>query len=112
MDQRALYTNLGDKNLDALVSESFNTPVALVFTADWLGSSHIMDTFMEELAQDYQEDMHFYRQDIDDDKTLSAAIGINQLPTTVIFQNGEIIDYFAGVISKEKIREKILSAIS
>ncbi|GJM32220.1 MAG: hypothetical protein DHS20C18_12210 [Saprospiraceae bacterium] len=111
MNQRAQYNDLGGKDLNDLILESNRIPIVLVFTADWLGSAHIMDTFMDDFAMEYEEKLCFYRQDIEQDNKISLEIGIRQLPTTVIFHKGHIVQYFSGVLSKRKIREKLASAL-
>ena len=101
------YQSIQNKKYSDLLEESIRRPVILVFTADWLGASHILDTYIEELSAEYPRGVKFYRIDASSHRTISNALGIRQLPTTLILYHQEIIDLSTGLISKNFIRKKI-----
>ena len=89
------------------MEESRELPVVLVLIADWLGASEMLDTYIEDLAPKYYPAIKFYRQDIQKNKQIVARLGIRNLPNTLIFKDGEIVDSFAGALSKRKIQAKL-----
>lgn len=96
--------------MSPIISESEEKPVVLLFTAEWLGSAHILETFFEELAPDYPK-LVIYKIDVDANHDLPTEFGISQVPTTVFLRDGEIRDYVLGVLSKKKLRQKFNSLI-
>lgn len=93
-----------------IISESEEKPVVLLFTAEWLGSAHILETFFQELAPDYPN-LVIYKIDVDTNQELPIQFGVSQVPTTVFLRNGEIREYELGVLSKKKLRLKFQSLI-
>jgi putative thioredoxin len=90
-----------------LIKMSKQKPVVSVFTADWLGSAFLLDTFIEELAAEYAEDFSFLRIEVDDDSNEVEELSIEELPTTFIMKDGEVVEFFVGLIPKRKIRQKL-----
>lgn len=105
MNNRAPYRLFEGKSMSPIIVESEEKPVILLFTAEWLGSAHILETFFEELAPNYPQ-LVIYKIDVDLNRDLPSQFGISQVPTTVFLRDGEIRDYVLGVLSKKKLRQK------
>lgn len=97
--------------MSPIILESEEKPVVLLFTAEWLGSAHILETFLEELAPDYPSAV-IYKIDVEANQALQNQFGISQVPTTVFLRNGEIREYVPGVLSKSKLRAKMNSLLT
>jgi len=89
--------------------ESNKEPVVITFLSDWLGASQLLESFMSDLKEEYEHDsVRFYQMQADrHTEKLYRKFGIDGLPATVIIENGEVSDYFKGILSKNKIRERI-----
>lgn len=111
MRQKNLYKNIDEDTILKLLEEKEGSTAVLVFTADWLGASQILDAFFREIAVIYQKELHIYRCDTAAMNGLPKKIGVETLPTTLIVQNGEIIDHFTGVLSKKNIKKKLEAVI-
>lgn len=96
--------------MSPIISESEENPVVLLFTAEWLGSAHILETFFQELAPDYPN-LVIYKIDVDSNQELPTQFGVSQVPTTVFLRDGEIREYVPGVLSKRKLRLKFQSLL-
>ena len=103
MEGRDFYVDLGKKDLEEIFQESQETPVVLVFIADWLGASQIIDTYVIELTDGFEPDIRFYRQDVEEDGLLAPQIGINKFPAIVFLQEGKIVDSLSGILSKHNV---------
>ena len=97
--------------MSPIISESEEKPIVLLFTAEWLGTAHILETFLKELAPDFPAAV-IYKIDVDTNQTLPDQFGISQVPTTVFLRHGEIRDFVIGVISRSKLRKKFSSLLA
>ena len=95
-----------ENNISPIIEESENKPVVILFTAEWLGSAHILETFLNELAHELPE-LALYKIDVDNNQSLTEQFGISQVPTTVFLRNGEIQDFLMGITSKRRLKERL-----
>lgn len=99
-----------DGDLGAIARESETKCVVLLFAADWLGSSYILERFLEEEGHARPE-MSFYKVDVDKNPSLTKKMDVRQLPTIYFFVDGEIVSFLEGLASRKKVREKFAQAI-
>jgi thioredoxin 1 len=97
------------RDLDNILRESNENPIVTTFLSDWLGASQLLESFMSDLKEEYEEDpIRFYQIPADHHtEKLYRKFGIDGLPATVIFEDGKVSDHFKGILSKNKIRERI-----
>lgn len=81
------------------------------FCAEWSGSCQIMAPIYKELSKIFKKSASFYNIDIEKVPLLKKQYGVEQLPTILFFQNGRVIDYVTGMISREALIEKLEKAI-
>lgn len=106
MNNISSYEQFGINDMGMLINESQSKLVVLVFTADWLGSGHILEEFIQELSNN----MHGFKTyliDAEKSEDLGSQLSVNQLPTTLFLKEGEVVDYFSGLIPKRKIKHRI-----
>ena len=77
------------------------------FCAEWSGPCHIMGPIYEEMSVKYQNSAAFFQIDIDKVPALKKEYGITELPTILIYREGLLIDYIAGLISRKSLIEKM-----
>ena len=104
---KSLYRHLNDDTIEKLITDSFDRPIVLLLITEWLGAADVMDVYMEELAVQFGQQIRFYRQDVEKYTGIYQNLGIKQLPATIFLQNGEIVNYFSGMISKAMFIEKL-----
>ncbi|WP_020528076.1 thioredoxin family protein [Flexithrix dorotheae] len=101
---------LGPKDFGEKVAA--NPELVLVeFKTSWSGSSQIFTAILESLQPSYKNQVQFYELDIEQNPSLALYYGIYHLPTTLIFKEGEIIDYIEGLYPKAIIAERIQKSI-
>ena len=86
---------------------SSKQPVLVEFSTDWCGTSHIIAPIIEEMAVKFMDDIKFCRIDIDDHKEAAKQYGVRQIPTILLFNNGKVVDFVYGAVSREIIVEKL-----
>jgi thioredoxin 1 len=78
-------------------------PCIIDFYATWCGPCKRLSPTMDELSKQYEGKVKFYKVDVDDEKELASAFGIQSIPTIYFCpMNGNpVIEY--GALPKENI---------
>lgn len=95
-----------DSNFQELVLNS-DKPVLVDFWAVWCGPCRMLGPIVEEVATDFEGKALVGKVDVDNNQEVSMQYGIRNIPTVLIFKNGEVVDKLVGVSPKEVIAEKL-----
>ena len=101
-----MAVELTDSNFQELVLNS-DKPVLVDFWAAWCGPCRMLGPIIEELHDDFQGKAIVGKVDVDNNQQISMDYGIRNIPTVLIFKNGEVVDKFVGVAPKAGIAEKL-----
>ena len=95
-----------DQSFQEMVLNS-DKPVFVDFWAVWCGPCRTIGPIIEEVANDFEGKAIVGKVDVDNNQQVSVDYGIRNIPTVLIFKNGEVVDKIVGVASKEVISEKL-----
>ncbi len=96
---------LNQSNFDEIIKS--DKPVLVDFWAEWCGPCRMVGPIVEELATDYQDKAVVGKVNVDNNSEISMKYGIRNIPTLLIFKNGEVVDKQVGVVPKEVLAGKL-----
>lgn len=94
-----------DDNFKAILAEG--KPAVLDFWATWCGPCRQVAPYIEELAEEFKEQVNVGKCDVDENTELPAEYGVRNIPTILFFKNGEVVDKQVGATTKAVLKEKI-----
>ena len=99
-----------DATFDEVVLKS-DKPVLVDFWAAWCGPCRMVGPVIEEIAKDYEGKAIVGKVDVDANQEFAAKYGVRNIPTVLLFKNGEVIDKQVGVAPKSTYTQKIDAAL-
>ena len=82
-------------------------PCIVDFYADWCGPCKKISPILKELAGEYKNDIIIYKINVDNEKELAAAFGIQSIPTLLFIPAKGKPQLAQGALSKEQFVEQI-----
>src|SRR5689334_4839735 len=71
-------------------------PVLVEFTADWCPPCRVLAPLFAQLSETYQERLRFAKMDTDENVLVPAQLGIQGVPTLVLFAGGRLVGRVVG----------------
>ena len=99
-----------DATFDEVVLKS-DKPVLVDFWAAWCGPCRMVGPVIEEIATDYDGKAVVGKVDVDANQEFAAKYGVRNIPTVLLFKNGEVVDKQVGVAPKTTYTQKIDAAL-
>ena len=95
-----------EKNNDEWVYEG-DKPCIVDFYADWCGPCKRIAPIMKELAEQYQDDVLFYKINVDNERELATVFGISSIPTILFVPVNGKPQAALGALPKETLVQQI-----
>lgn len=87
------------------------TPVVIEFFAVWCPKCSMMKPIYERVASELSKKVAFYKVDIDISEDVANKLGVEIVPTFVVFSQGQILGYTTGVIPQSILKNRIQTLI-
>jgi thioredoxin 1 len=77
------------------------------FTATWCGPCRVVAPLMEQLSEEYFEQIKVIKVDVDKDKPLAKKYEVKTIPAVLFFKGGELVETIKGVSPYEEFSETV-----
>lgn len=84
-----------------------NTPMVIMFTAQWLGSCHIQRTIMDGVSQEFGGSVKFLNIDVEEIPIDLSKLGFSEVPVMLFTRGDNVFDALQGVQSRVTVSEKV-----
>ena len=100
---------LNDSNFDQTINSE--KPVLVDFWAEWCGPCKMIGPLVEELANDYDGKAVVAKLNVDENPEVTARFGVRNIPTLLVFKNGQVVDKQVGAVPKSVLAQKLQAQV-
>jgi len=106
MAENEAVLHVGSDDFQAEVLDS-GKPALVDFWAPWCFPCRMIAPTIEELAKDYQGRAVVAKINTDENGPLAQSLGIQGIPTMILFKDGEEVDRVVGAVPKQALASKL-----
>ncbi|MDO4728719.1 MAG: thioredoxin [Bacteroidota bacterium] len=89
-----------DATFEQVVLNS-DKPVMVDFWATWCGPCKMVGPIIDEISKEYEGKAVVGKVDVDANQEFAAKYGVRNIPTVLVFQNGEVVGRQVGASPKK-----------
>ena len=102
--------NINDADFEQEVIKS-DVPVLVDFWAPWCGPCKMVGPVLEQIAEQYAGKAKVVKVNVDDNKQIAGSLGIQSIPTVVLYKGGEVVEKVVGARPKGEFETMLNNAI-
>ena len=99
-----------DASFEEVVLKS-DKPVLVDFWATWCGPCRMLGPVIEEIATEYEGRVVVGKVDVDSNQDYAAKYGVRNIPTVLVFKDGEVVGRQVGVAAKKTYTDALDSLL-
>lgn len=99
-----LISHVSDASFEADVLKS-EVPVLLDLWAVWCAPCKAIVPHLEAMAKDYEGKLRIVKLDVDHNQQTAMRYGVRNIPTLLLFKDGEVVDQRVGALNRAKLDE-------
>ena len=101
-----MTVEITDANFEEIVLQA-DKPVLVDFWAAWCGPCRMLGPIIKDLSEDFGDKAIIGKVDIDANPEFATKYGVRNIPTVLLFKNGEAVDKQVGVAQKSVYTQKL-----
>jgi len=95
-----------DGNFDEEIIKA-DIPAMVDFWAEWCGPCKMVGPTVEALAKEYEGKVKIAKMNVDENRETPAKFGFRNIPTLILFKNGEVAQTIVGAHPKSYLEEEL-----
>ena len=100
-----MVIQITDATLDKVLKT--DKPVVIDFWAEWCGPCRMVAPIIEQLAEEYKDNVIVGKIDVDENNEATTKYGIRNIPTILFIKKGQVVDKIVGTADKRLFVDKI-----
>lgn len=102
---KSIIVQVTDDNINEIISN--NRVVVIDFWANWCAPCHLYEPIFEKVAEKYKGKAVFGRLDVDANPKTADKYNVLNIPTTLIFVNGEVKESLVGAVDVDTLENAV-----
>lgn len=98
--------NATDATYQTEVSDA-DKAVLVDFWAPWCGPCRMVGPVLEEIASEEADKVKIVKVNVDENQQYASQLGVFNIPTMVVYKNGQPVDKIVGAMPKAQILERL-----
>jgi putative thioredoxin len=106
MNEVAYVIDIGSEESfqENVINKSHELPIVVDFWAEWCQPCQVLVPLLVDIAQQYNGAFILAKIDSDANQEIAMKCGVKNLPTVMIFKDGQAVDSFTGAIPESEIK--------
>ncbi|WP_338407399.1 thioredoxin [uncultured Flavobacterium sp.] len=104
--QKNMALVITDATFEEVVLKS-DKPVMVDFWAAWCGPCRMVGPIIDQLGEEYEGKVVVGKVDVDANQEFAAKYGVRNIPTVLVFHNGEVVGKQVGVAPKQTYADSL-----
>ncbi|WP_124058870.1 thioredoxin [Vaginisenegalia massiliensis] len=79
--------------------------VVVDFWAPWCGPCRMQSPIIDELSEELDGQVEFYKMNVDEERQVPQEFGIMSIPTLIVKKDGQVVEKLIGLHDKARLND-------